>query len=63
MEKAVDMVADGRLSLTRIPAAEVSIADLNIHHARWHLHWQTCGVMGRQSLVLLPLGMWWMQQY
>jgi hypothetical protein len=61
MEEVVGMVADGRLSLTRVPAAGIDLSSLNRFHAQKLAWWTECGVMGRKSLGLLPYGMWWLQ--
>jgi hypothetical protein len=63
MEEVVEMVADGRLSLTRLPVTGIDPSSLNAHHRHWLDWWTQCGVMGQKSLELLPCGMWWLQQH
>jgi predicted nucleotidyltransferase len=63
MERVVEMVADGRLTLTRVPVVDIDLSSLNAHHKHWLDWWTQCKVMGRKSLELLPYGMWWLQQH
>jgi hypothetical protein len=61
MDKVVEMVADGRLVLVRLPLAEIALSQLNADHLERLARWREAGVMGKRSLELLPSGMWWMQ--
>jgi hypothetical protein len=63
MEEVAQMVADGRLALTRLSVAEIDLSSLNAHHTHWLDWWTQCKVMGQKSLELLGYGMWWLQQH
>jgi hypothetical protein len=63
MEEVVEMIENGRLSLTGVPIAAIDCASLNAQHSHWLDWWSRCRVMGQKSLELLPYGMWWLQQH
>src|SRR6185312_3693056 len=60
MINLTEAIKQKAVCLTRIDAIGVE-AKLNPIYQRWHDHWLKCEVMGKQSLKLLPYGMWWMQ--
>lgn len=62
MNDVMEMLADGRLRLTRIAFDHLEPA-LDSDHARWLVHWTKCKVLGKESMKLLPYVMQWFQTH
>lgn len=62
MEKVVQMIADGKLLLQRIPVESIDcqLSEENTRRLAW---WGQGKVMGRESMKLLPYAMWWLEKY
>ena len=56
----MEMLADGRLQLTRTAIDHLDPA-LDPDHARWLAHWTKCKVLGKESMKMLPYAMHWFQ--
>jgi hypothetical protein len=61
MRQVTKGIKDQVLKLTRIPIESVD-PKLNPLYERWLEHWRECKVMGKETMKVLPYGMWWLQQ-
>jgi hypothetical protein len=62
MEKVSEAIAKRIIKLTRIASESVDLSRLNPTYRHWLDWWTHCKVMGKDSMKLLPYGLWWMQQ-
>lgn len=62
MERAVDMVRQEQLLLTRVPLDRINCR-LNAYHAHWLSCWTECRIIEAHLLRLVPYGMWWLEQH
>jgi hypothetical protein len=61
MVNVTEAISQGFLKMTRIDAQKVE-PNLNPLYQHWYDWWVHCKVMGRNSMKLLPFGMWWLQE-
>ncbi len=62
MERVLDMLDREELSLTRLHVPGID-AKLNPYHSHWLSCWTECQIVDAQSLPLVRLSLWWLQQH
>jgi len=62
MDETVQMVRNDELAFTRISMDGIECR-LNADHTRQVERWTALGAMGKNSLRILPYGLWWFEQH